>query len=366
MNIIDKIISYLPTVEEPKKLLSLREKVYNTLLVVALYTVLASIPLFGISPEVSARLEQFLWLFGSNLGTLASVGIAPVVVAGIFMQLLVGLGIINIDISTDEGKTKFDNYTRFIALIFIIIESIILIISGNISPNIFLGIDPIILYIILFLQLFIGGLIILLLDDFSYKYGITSGINIIILTTISIALALRLFNPLSPPSSSPSLFAQPTGYIPEGILYLSQGNINLGLAFLFAAMITIGILIFAVYLQSLKIEVPLLYLNINGEIIKYPIQLLYTSVIPAIFIYALIIELQSLFGFNPNNPIVQLLSPPNLIINIGQFGIDYLYVPFNIFHIIFYFLLFTIGGMFISKFWIYSTGLDPKNLANYL
>jgi Preprotein translocase subunit SecY len=273
MNIIDKIISYLPTVEEPKKLLSLREKVYNTLLVVALYTVLASIPLFGISPEVSARLEQFLWLFGSNLGTLASVGIAPVVVAGIFMQLLVGLGIINIDINTDDGKTKFDNYTRFIALIFIIIESIILIVSGNISPNIFLGIDPIILYIILFLQLFIGGLIILLLDDFSYKYGITSGINIIILTTISIALALRLFNPLSPPSSSPSLFTQPTGYIPEGILYLSQGNINLGLAFLFAAMITIGTLIFAVYLQSLKIEVPLLYLNINGEIIKYPIQL---------------------------------------------------------------------------------------------
>jgi len=62
MNIIDKVASYLPTVEEPKKLLSLRERVYNTLLVIALYTVLASIPLFGISPEVSTRLEQFLWL----------------------------------------------------------------------------------------------------------------------------------------------------------------------------------------------------------------------------------------------------------------------------------------------------------------
>ena len=366
MNIIDKVVSYLPSIEEPKKTLSLRERVYNTLLVIALYTVLASIPLFGISPEVSTRLEQFLWLFGSNLGTLASVGIAPIVIAGIFMQLLVGLRIINIDINTDEGKTKFDNYVRFIALIFIIIESTILIASGNISPNIFLGIDPIILYIILFLQLFIGGIIILLLDDFSYKYGITSGINVIILTTIGIALVLRLFNPLSPPSTSTGLFTQPTGYIPEGILYLSQGNINLGLAFLFAAIVTIGILIFAVYLQSLKIEIPLLYLNINGEIVKYPIQLLYTSVIPAIFIYALIIQLQSLFGFNPNNPIVQLLSPPNLIINIGLFGIEYLYVPFNIFHVIFYFLLFTVGGMFISKFWIYSTGLDPKNLANYL
>jgi hypothetical protein len=66
---------------------------------------------------------------------------------------------INVDINNDDGKTKFDNYTRFIALIFIIIESIILIVSGNISPNIFLGIDPIILYIILFLQLFIGGML---------------------------------------------------------------------------------------------------------------------------------------------------------------------------------------------------------------
>ena len=68
MNIIDKITSYLPTIEEPKKLLSLRGKVYNTLLVIALYTVLASIPLFGISTAVSARLEQFLWLLDQIWG----------------------------------------------------------------------------------------------------------------------------------------------------------------------------------------------------------------------------------------------------------------------------------------------------------
>ncbi|BFI73244.1 protein translocase subunit SecY [Nanoarchaeota archaeon] len=366
MSLLDTISSYLPTIENPKKLLTLRERIMNTLLVIALYTVIASIPLFGISPEVSARLEELLWLFGSNLGTLASVGIAPPIVAGIFMQLLVGMKIIDIDISKDEGKEKFDNYTRAIAFFFIIIESLVLILSGNIAPNIFLGINPLLLYIILFIQLVIGGIIILLLDDFCYKYGITSGINIIILTVISIALALRLFNPLSPPAGNVSLFAQPTGYIPAGILYLTEGNINLGLAFLFAAIATFGILIFAVYLQSLKVDVPLLYFNINGEVIKYPIQLLYTSVIPAIFIYALIIEVQSLFGFNPNNPIVQLLSPPNVIINLGQFGISWLYNPFNIFHIIFYFLLFVIGGMFISKFWIHAIGMDPKNMANYL
>ncbi|MGC9133155.1 MAG: hypothetical protein ACP5GJ_02000 [Nanopusillaceae archaeon] len=366
MTFLDTLASYLPTIENPKKLLSLRERIYNTLLVIVLYTILASIPLFGISPEVSTRLEELAWLFGSNLGTLASVGIAPPVVAGIFMQLLVGLKIIDIDVSNDEGREKFDIYTRVLAFFFIIIESFVLILSGNIIPNIFLGINIYLLYFILFIQLVIGGLIILLLDDFAYKYGITSGINIIILTVIIIALALRLFNPLSPPSLSVNLFAQPTGYIPSGMLYLTEGNINLGLAFIFAAIATFGILIFAIYLQSLKVDVPLLYLNINGEIIKYPIQLLYTSVIPAIFIYALIVEIQSLFGFNPNNPIVQLLSPPNAIINIGQFGISWLYSPFNIFHIVFYFLLFVIGGMFISKFWIYAIGMDPKNLANYL
>ncbi|MGC9079913.1 MAG: hypothetical protein ACP5G1_04205, partial [Nanopusillaceae archaeon] len=316
--------------------------------------------------EVSQRLQQFLWLFGSSLGTLASVGIAPLVLSGIFMQLLIGTGIINIDITTDEGKTKFDNYSRVFAFFFIMLESLILIFSGNLVPNYYLNIDPIILYLIIFAQLVFGGLIIMLLDDFSFKYGLTPGINIIIFTTISIALALRLFNPLSPPTGAVNLFAQPTGFIPQGLLFISQGNNLLGFAYILAAIVTIGIIIFAIYLQNLKIEVPLLYINIGGQIIKYPIQLLYTSVIPAIFIYALFIEIQAAFRFDPNNIIVIMLSPPNLIINIGQFGLSYFDNPINIIHPIVYFLIFVIGGMFISKFWVYATGLDPKNLANIL
>ncbi|BBL45825.1 protein translocase subunit SecY [Nanobdella aerobiophila] len=366
MDILEKISSYLPSIEGPKKMVSLRHKIYNTLLVIVLYTILSSIPLFGISPEISARFEQLLWVFGSSLGTLASVGIAPIVLSGIFMQLLVGLGIFSINTSTDDGKEKFDNYTRGLAFLFIILESIVLISSGNLQPNFLLGINPILIYIIMFIELILGGIIILLLDDFSYKYGITSGINIIIFAIISIALSLRLFNPLSPPTSIQSLFSQPTGYIPQAILYFIEGNSILGLSYLLATIATFGILIFAVYLQYLKVEVPLLYFNINGEIIRYPIQLLYTSVIPAIFIYALIVEVQSILHFNTNNIIVQILSPPNLIINIGQFGLNWITNPINIIHIIIYFLIFTIGGMFISKFWIHAIGLDPKNLANYL
>ncbi|MGC9079988.1 MAG: hypothetical protein ACP5G1_04590, partial [Nanopusillaceae archaeon] len=97
MTLIDTLASYLPTIKPPEKMIGLKERIRNTILVIVLYTVLASIPLFGISPEVSQRLQQFLWLFGSSLGTLASVGIAPLVLSGIFMQLLIGTGIINID-----------------------------------------------------------------------------------------------------------------------------------------------------------------------------------------------------------------------------------------------------------------------------
>lgn len=365
MSIIDKITEYLPTVKTPLIQPTTREKIVNTILVIALYIILASIPIWGVSVEISERISNMLWVLGSQFGTLATLGVGPLVVAGILLQLLVGSGFINVSLATEEGRRKYDTYYKFLSFIFIIIESLVVILSGNLAPSYSIGLPIPLLYLIIFLQLFAGGLIIMLLDDFSMKYGITSGINIMIFAAISFSLAIRTFGYYI-------YTGQPSGYITQGAYYLVQGNINMGIALLVSGLSVFLILFLLAYLQSMQIEIPLLYINVGGKVQKFPLNLLYTSVIPAIFLYAIIIQIQGLFGFNSSNIVVTLLSPPNAIIGIGEYGLYYFTMSqfgipfFNLIHIILYFVIFLLGGIALSKLWIIASGMDAETLANQL
>ncbi|MEM5880019.1 MAG: hypothetical protein QXQ16_01875 [Candidatus Aenigmatarchaeota archaeon] len=363
---IDEILEYLPTVKPPERPLTVEEKIKNSILVIVIYVLLASIPIFGISPVVSQRFLEFMWVFGSHIGTLATVGIAPIIMAGLFMQLLIFSGIVNINIFDEESRAKYDSYVKFLSIIFLLIQSISFILSGNVIPDHNLPISLPILYFIIFLQLFLGGLIIILLDDFSAKYGVLSGINLIIFVSISISVALRIFNPVPSPQYAIHGLYMPTGLLPQAIVYLIQGNISFALALIFKVLLTFAILALVAYLQSVKIEIPLLYINIGGRIIKYPLNLLYTSVLPAIFLYGIITWFQVIFGRNPNSILYRLFLPPNLIINISQYGLSYLLDLFNIFHILFYLIIFVIGGMLFSYMWVTTSGMDAKTIAKYL
>ncbi|MEM4959083.1 MAG: hypothetical protein QXX12_04320, partial [Nanopusillaceae archaeon] len=254
---IDEILEYLPTVKPPERPLTVEEKIKNSILVIVIYVLLASIPIFGISPVISQRFLEFMWVFGSHIGTLATVGIAPIIMAGLFMQLLVFSGIVNINIFDEESRAKYDSYVKFLSIIFLLIQSISFILSGNVIPDHNLPISLPILYFIIFLQLFLGGLIIILLDDFSAKYGVLSGINLIIFVSISISVALRIFNPVPSPQYAIHGLYMPTGLLPQAIVYLIQGNISFALALIFKVLLTFAILALVAYLQSVKIEIPL-------------------------------------------------------------------------------------------------------------
>ncbi|MEM1684258.1 MAG: hypothetical protein QW184_01650 [Nanopusillaceae archaeon] len=366
MSKIDMILEYLPTIKPPEKPLSVEEKVRNSILVIVIYVLLASIQIFGISPIISQRFLDFMWVFGSHLGTLATIGVAPIIMAGLFVQLLIFSGIINVNIFDEESKSKYDSYVKFLSIIFLLIQSVSFIISGNVIPDYNLQISPFILYLIIFLQLFLGGLIIILLDDFSAKYGIVSGINLIIFISISMSVALKIFNPIPSPQYFIHGLYLPTGLIPQAIIYFVQGNISFALALIFVVLLTFAVLALVAYLQSIKIEIPLLYVNIGGKIIKYPLNLLYTSVLPAIFLYGIITWLQMIFGRNPNSFIYKLFLPPNIIINLSQYGISYLLDAFNIIHIFFYLIIFVLGGMAFSYMWVMTAGMDAKTIAKYL
>jgi len=364
MSWIERFVQYLPTIKPPITYVTPKERLKNTILIILIFSLLSSIPLFGISPIASQRFAEFMWIFGSYIGTLATVGVVPVILAGLFLQMLIFSGIISINIQTEEGRKKYDSYYKFLAVIFLIIQSLSFIVSGNIAPDYTLPLPSWALYLLIFLQLLIGGYIIILLDDFSIKYGLTSGINLIIFTSISMSIALRIFNPVPPPSFA--VYGQyiPSGLLPLAILEFIEGNFNIAMAYLLIVLLTFGVLVFVTYLQSIKIEIPLVYINVGGKTTKFPINLLYTSVIPAIFLYGIIIWILSITDVN--STIHKLLTPPSLIYYLSQYGFSYLLDPFNIFHVLFYLTIFILGGIAFSYLWVMAAGMDAKSMAKML
>jgi len=364
MSLIEKFVQYLPSVKPPITYVTPKERLKNTILIILIFSLLSSIPLFGISPIASQRFAEFMWIFGSYMGTLATVGVVPVILAGLFLQMLIFSSIISINIQTEEGRKKYDSYYKFLAVIFLIIQSLSFILSGNITPDYTLPFPSWFLYLLIFLQLLIGGYIIILLDDFSIKYGLTSGINLIIFTSISMSIALRIFNPVPPPSYAAYGQYIPSGLLPLAILNFIAGNFNIAIAYILIVLLTFGVLVLVTYLQSIKIEIPLVYMNVGGKTTKFPINLLYTSVIPAIFLYGIIIWILSITDVN--STIHKLLTPPNLIYYLSQYGFSYLLDPFNIIHVLFYLTIFILGGIAFSYLWVMAAGMDAKNMAKIL
>jgi len=94
MSFYDKLLTILPEVKGPtQKRLSFKEKLKWTLIVLVIFFVLGTISLWGLDPNFQSTFEQFAIILGSQMGTITSLGIGPIVTASIVLQLLNGSGI---------------------------------------------------------------------------------------------------------------------------------------------------------------------------------------------------------------------------------------------------------------------------------
>ena len=103
-----RIFDYIPEVISPEeKKLAFNTKLKWTLIVLAAFFVLANIPLYALSVNALERFKYLAIILGTDFGSIISLGIGPIVMASIILQLLTGAGIINIDTNTVEGKKIF-------------------------------------------------------------------------------------------------------------------------------------------------------------------------------------------------------------------------------------------------------------------
>ncbi len=289
---IRNIFQYIPEVTKPsEKKLDFNVKLKWTLVVLGTFFVLANISLFGLSNNALERFEYLAIILGTDFGSIISLGIGPIVMASIILQLLSGSGILNIDTTTTEGKKFFQGIQKLLVFFFIVFESMIYVLMQGLQAA--EGFTGLVIF-----QLILGGLAIFYMDDLTTKWGFGSGVSLFIGAGVSWRLFTSAFQFINQEGRNCLLDFSNTACSGK-VLVMIQSIINkYPLEFtsaLAAILATVVIFLLVVWVQSLKVEIPLSYGRIRGYGVKWPLSFFYASVIPVILTAALIANLQ-LFG----------------------------------------------------------------------
>lgn len=379
MNFIDQLAKYIPEVVKPtEKRLAFNEKIKWTLIILVLFFTLGMVPLWGLTQNELQQFEFLSIILGASFGSLMSLGIGPLVTGSIVLQLLNGSGILTFDLTKPEGKKKFQSFQRVLGVFFVIFEAAIYVIMGGLAP------DPKLagtltfrfLELALIFQLFLGGLLVMFMDDVIGKWGFGSGISLFIAAEVSLQIVVRALSPLPSPNN-PEIM---TGAIPALFQSLSRGDPQTAGLMLASLIATILVFVLATYAQSMKVEIPLSFGRIRGHGIRWPLAFMYTSNIPVILVAALQANIQlwarllenwgypllgTFSGGTPTSGIISFINTPNLLEKLittgitGVSGIEWAQATVHI-------LFMVVGSVIFSWFWVQTSGMDPGSQAKQI
>jgi len=378
---IERVASLLPEVKRPTKRLGLGERLIWTAIVLVIYTLMGHTFLYGVPQAANLAQQNPLILniiFAQRVGTLTTLGIGPIVTAGLILQLLVGAQIIKLDLSKPEDRATFTAMNKLFTIVVIVFEAAIFTVSGMLG-----ALEPD-MQILVFIQLVFATMLIVFMDELIQRgWGIGSGVSLFIAAGVAETIITNLFSPIILPDGYYQgivlaiIQAVSTGAPINEIFFRGQFPDLLGL------ISTIAILLFVIYLESVRIEVPIQYARVSGYVARYPIKFLYVSNIPVIFasvVFTNIFFFSNMIWsrFNPNNT--------NEFLNIiGMFNATergtvpigglayYLTSPYTAagaaadpIRSITYALAMVVFCILFAKFWVEIGGLSPARVADQL
>ena len=392
---LEPFFNKLPAVASPEKHVHFKDKLWWTLGVLVLYFALANVPLFGMSQDSVDLFESYRAFFAGASGSLVLLGIGPIVTASIVLQLLVGADIIKMDLSNPKDQAFFQGAQKFLVFVMILLEALPQLLGGYIQPDpglaSTLGVGPGVITLMLLVQIFVGGTLILFMDEVISKWGIGSGVGLFIVAGISQQIVTGIFN-------WQLESGLPVGLIPKWIYiaqntgadYLFSGE---GLVFLLvrggilALMSTVLIFLLVVYVESTRIEIPLAHSAVRGARGRFPVKLIYASVLPMILVRALQANVQMVgiilsgrgitflgefSGSKPLNGIMYYLAPihspydwiPSLVQeSFATYGVAAPATWQIALHVFADAIMLIGGGIIFALFWIETTGMGAKPTA---
>ena len=379
---LSPILRLIPNIEQPKRKVPFKDKIYWTIVVLLIYLVYSQIPLYGIHLGATDPLYWIRVIMASNRGTLMELGITPLMTSSLLMQLLISAGVVTVDQSNPYERELLEQAQKLMGIGITVFQSFAYIFGGMYGNPKELGIIKIALIV---LQLLISGLVLMLLDDLLQNgWGVGSGSNLFIATNYCEAVFWKCF--------SPATFGVGRNKNFEGAIIslmhlfsirrskvraLKEALFRKGLPNITNLLATVVIFLVVVFLQGFKIEIPIQSIQYRNYNTSYPIKLFYTSSMPVILQNAVVSNIffvsQLLYKHFPDNIVVKILGVWDATDRRGMptDGLAY-YIspPENLFekpfHVLFYCLFTLISCGFFSRMWIEMSGSSPKEIANKL
>ncbi|WP_069807012.1 preprotein translocase subunit SecY [Vulcanisaeta thermophila] len=384
IDVIEPLLRITPTVPRPREALGMGSRLLWTFLAVTVYLLMSITPLYGLSPVQPSLLisPAIAAILGISVGTLAQLGITPIVIAGIILEILVFSDMLNIDMEDPEDQAKFNALLKLLSIFLGLVEAVALVVSGQLIPVNFIG------GVAVVLQLLVATIIIVLMDDLISKgWGLGSGISLFILVTIIRQMFAEAFTPFV--SAVTSL---PIGVIPAlatSIYYAIGGKLNYLMSILYHVGIpnvtgliaTIALALIVLYLELMEVSIPVALVQYRGYKISVPLKLIYVSVLPIIFtaytvyfVYEGLLLLWSSYNKANANPLLNILACGHVVPNVGFVpcpnSLIYYFtvVPPNIdaAYVVVHIIMYALLSMAFAMVWVNLAGLSAEDQARYI
>ncbi len=380
--LIESISRFMPEVARPTRKIGLAEKLVWTALAMLIYLIMGEVYLYGVPRgQVTEQIFILHVVFAQKTGTLTTLGIGPIVTAGILLQLLVGAEIIKLDLKKPEDRALFTSASKILSLVVAAIQALAFSVSGM------FGTITTVQAALIFIQLMIATFVIMMLDELIQRgWGLGSGISLFIAVGVAQDIMIKLFSPM---------IVSPDGLYQGVILATFQSLLSGGgispvimrthnMPDLVGFMTTIILILVVIYLNAVEVDIPISYAKFSGFRAKYPVKLLYVSVIPVIFasmifgnVYYLASILWNTYNQDGNNVFLNLLgtfkkTEGGQIVPTGGLAY-YVTSPGSIEGLlkdpirgIAYAGLLIALCLLFAKFWVNIGGLSPSKVAEQL
>ena len=378
------LLTLLPTVERPKTRLPLSTRLTWTAVAVLIYLAMTMIPLYGIDPETARAVASpiIAIIFGMANGTLAQLGVGPIVIAGILLEILVFTNLIKLNLERPEDRAKFDKMYKVLALVIAVGESFALWVGGQFGEVSMFSAT------LIAIQLAIATAIILLLDDMLVKgWGIGSAVSLIIFVSVVSSVFIDMFSWNAVDIGGE---LQPIGIIPALAVAIyntvtGSDTLTIGDVIYRGGYPDVISLVTTIVLAYIILLIELARVNIPTVITQYgvrynvPLRLMYVSVLPIIFAaYTLALISQMLLGvYMSVGPIPGLVDGTLVTDQAGS--LVFIPAPFNLYYyitpavyrahpitpdyVVLHLVIMVALTTFFAWVWVNVAGLGPEEQA---
>ncbi len=388
LDLLEPIYSRLPEIKAPEVQPSLKKKLIWSGFVLILFFIMGNINLIGLSASAAGQLEQLQLILASRIGTLITVGIGPIVLASIILQLLVGGGLIKVDLSNPKDKARFTAMQKLFAIVLCFFEAGVYVFSGFLTPE--QGMLPWVI-----LQVAVGSIIILYLDEVVSKYGVGSGIGLFIAGGVAQGVFWIIFNPFNAlPTPILNLFGpEPVGA--QGYIFKFINNLPIDgvflttVSYMLPIFFTLAIFFIVVFAEGMHINIPIT-MGRRGTGGRFPVKFLYVSNIPVILAVALFANIRLWAELTKQTPILGIILEkiasavippyrlverlllegisPEIVNQAIQSILSFQFVGLGgeIIHAIVYIVILVAVCVVFGKFWVEMAGQGPEAVSNQL